>query len=51
MMYCPIRLLKDFIQREATYACADRVKDQEVKQHLIIEQEVFQLSSQSGPEA
>jgi hypothetical protein len=27
------------------------VKDQEVKQHLIIEQEVFQLSSQSGPEA
>jgi hypothetical protein len=44
-------LLKDFIQREATYACADRVKDQEVKQHLIMRQEVFQLSPQSGPEA
>jgi hypothetical protein len=27
------------------------VKDQEVKQHLIMRQEVFQLSPQSGPEA
>jgi hypothetical protein len=27
-----------------------RVKVQEVKEHLIMEQEVFQLSPQSGPE-